>query len=87
MVADLMYKAEKVWFADGYVHFVLTDRKHVSFPVSLNEKLRNASDEQLSNVELICDGTGIHWPDLDEDLSILGIMEGRFGQQSSISDR
>lgn len=30
-------------------------------------------------MELICEGTGIHWKDLDEDLSILGIMEGKFG--------
>ena len=34
---------------------------------------------QLANIELICDGTGLHWPDLDEDLSVLGIIEGRFG--------
>jgi hypothetical protein len=41
--------------------------------------LRNASPEQLRNIELICDGAGLHWPDLDEDLSVIGIIKGRFG--------
>jgi len=26
-----------------------------------------------------CNGTGLHWPDLDEDLSVIGIIEGWFG--------
>jgi len=57
---------------------VLSDRKEIRFPVDLNRKLRNASIDQVKNVEIICHGTGIHWPDLDEDLSVSGIMEGRF---------
>ncbi|MCF8304622.1 MAG: DUF2442 domain-containing protein [Bacteroidales bacterium] len=36
--------------------------------------------DKLKNIELICDGTGLHWPDLDEDLSLAGIMEGRYGK-------
>ncbi|MFM6661038.1 MAG: DUF2442 domain-containing protein [Microcystis panniformis] len=30
-------------------------------------------------MELNCDGTGLHWETLDEDLSIIGILEGRLG--------
>jgi hypothetical protein len=59
--------------------FILSDKKEVRFPVELNSKLRTASVEQRSNIEIICNGTGLHWPDLDEDLSITGIIEGRFG--------
>ncbi|MBW6491639.1 MAG: DUF2442 domain-containing protein [Lentimicrobium sp.] len=81
MVAELMFKALKAWYKNGYVYLVLSDRKQVSFPVELNEKLRNASPEQLTNIEIICNGTGLHWPDLDEDLSVTGIMEGRFGEK------
>lgn len=44
-----------------------------------DKKLANATDQQLTNVELICDGTGLHWNDLDEDLSVDGILDGRFG--------
>lgn len=80
MVAELMFKALKAWYDNGRIHILLSDRKEVSFPIDLNQKLRFASEEQLSNIELICEGTGLHWPDLNEDLSVTGILEGRFGK-------
>ncbi|MFW5757624.1 MAG: DUF2442 domain-containing protein [Bacteroidota bacterium] len=79
MVAELMFKVIKAWYDEGSVFLLSSDRKQVSFPVDLNEKLRNASPEELNNIEIICNGTGLHWPDLDEDLSVTVIMEGRFG--------
>ena len=79
MVAELMFKAEKAWYDSGRVHLLLSDKKEVSFPVELNHKLKNATEMQLKNIEIICNGTGIHWPQIDEDLTITGIMEGRFG--------
>ncbi|MDD4087134.1 MAG: DUF2442 domain-containing protein [Bacteroidales bacterium] len=80
MVAELMFKAEKAWYENGKICILLSDNKEIRFPVSLNEKLSNAPVEKLANIELICNGTGLHWPDLDEDLSLTGIMEGRFGK-------
>jgi hypothetical protein len=79
MVAELMFKAEKAWYDSGRIHLLLSDKKEVSFPVELNRKLINATEDQLKNLEIICNGTGIHWPQIDEDLTITGIMEGRFG--------
>ncbi len=81
MVAELMFKAVKAWYENGFIHMVLSDKKHVSFPIELNDKLKNASQKQLNNIEIICNGTGLHWPDLNEDLSLTGIMEGRFGKK------
>ena len=49
------------------------------FPASNNKRLSKATDAQLADVELICDGTGLHWGELDEDLSISGILDGNFG--------
>ena len=80
MVADLMFKATKAWFENGQVCLLLSDQKEIRFPVSLNEKLRTATQDQVRNITIICDGTGLHWPDLDEDLSVTGILEGRFGK-------
>jgi hypothetical protein len=57
----------------------LEDGREIRFPITKNRRLRNATPEQLNHVELICDGTGIHWEDLDEDLSVNGILEGRLG--------
>ena len=48
------------------------------FPVNMNKKLNQASDDQRNNIEIICNGTGLHWPDLDEDLTITGIIDGRW---------
>lgn len=79
MVADLMYVAEKAWYENEMICMVLSDKKEVRFPVTLNSKLTKATNEQRNNIEIICNGTGLHWPDLDEDLSALGIMEGRYG--------
>lgn len=58
---------------------LLSDKKEIRFPVELNTKLKQATDLQRNNIEIICNGTGLHWPDLDEDLSLIGIIEGRFG--------
>lgn len=79
MVADLMFKATKAWYENDRICLLLSDKKEIRFPVSLNSKLRDASTEQVSNITIICDGTGLHWPDLDEDLSVTGILKGRFG--------
>jgi hypothetical protein len=78
-VAELMFTAVKAWYEEGMICILLSDKKEVRFPVNLNTKLRLSAVEQRSNIEIICNGTGLHWPDLDEDLSITGIMEGRFG--------
>lgn len=79
-VLELVITAVEAFYQNGHIHLILSDKKKVSFPIELNTKLRNATEEQLHNLEIICNGTGLHWPDLDEDLSILGIMEGRFGR-------
>jgi hypothetical protein len=63
----------------GFVCVRFEDGREIRFPASKNRRLREATPEQLARIELICNGTGLHWPDLDEDLSILGILEGRLG--------
>lgn len=78
-VADLMVRAKKAWFEKDKIYILLADGREVNFPVYLNEKLRNASPEQIAHIEIICGGSGLHWPDLDEDLSISGILDDRFG--------
>ena len=73
-------KATRVWIEQGWVCLRLEDEREIRFPVSKNRRLRNGTPAQLDDVELICGGTGIHWPQLDEDLSVTGILEGRLGQ-------
>ena len=79
MVAELLFKVKRAWIENGMVCMLLTDNKEIRFPIDANKKLRNANDKQRNNIVIICGGTGLHWPDIDEDLSVTGIMEGRYG--------
>jgi len=79
MVVELMFTVKKASYENGMICLIMSDQKEIRFPVSVNTKLKNATEPQRKNIEIICGGTGLHWPDLDEDLSVTGIMEGRFG--------
>ncbi len=72
-------KAENVFVENRVIYIQLENKLELSFPADNNKRLAKATDSQLSNVEFICDGTGLHWEELDEDLSISGILDGRFG--------
>jgi len=79
MVAELFFTIKKVWVENYMICLLMSDNKEIRFPVEANKKLKNATEKQRNNIEIICGGTGLHWPDLDEDLSVTGIIEGRFG--------
>ena len=79
MVAELLFTVKEAWYENHMICLLMSDKKEIRFPVEANTKLKNASDKQRRNIEIICRGTGLHWPDLDEDLSVTGIIEGKFG--------
>jgi hypothetical protein len=79
MVAELLFTIKKAWHENNMVCLLMSDYKEIRFPVEANKKLKNATEKQRNNIEIICGGTGLHWPDLDEDLSVTGIIEGRYG--------
>jgi hypothetical protein len=78
-ILELQSQATAAFVEAGQVCIRLEDGREIRFPAAKNRRLRSAMPAQLANIELICNGTGLHWPDLDEDLSVLGIIEGRFG--------
>jgi hypothetical protein len=82
MVAELLFTVKKAWCENKMICMLMSDNKEIRFPVTVNTKLQNATEEQINNIEIICGGTGLHWPDLDEDLSVTGIVEGRFGKNN-----
>jgi hypothetical protein len=51
----------------------LSDGREISAPLDWFSKLRSATQEQRSHWKLIGKGIGIHWDDLDEDLSVAGL--------------
>lgn len=52
----------------------LFDGREISVPLEWFPTLRDATDEQRNNWRLIGKGVGIHWEDLDEDLSVEGLL-------------
>ena len=66
---------------NGKIHVTMQSGMEVAFPVRGNPRLEGKSDEQLNRIDL--SPLGLHWPDLDEDLSIKGILAGNFGQRAS----
>ena len=52
----------------------LVDGRRISVPLAWFPRLSKASESELRNYELLGDGEGIHWPDIDEDLSVEGLL-------------
>ncbi len=67
-------KAIRLWFADKKLFVRLADGREIGVPLEWFPKLRDATHVQLNNWRWIGDGLGIHWNDLDEDLSIEGFL-------------
>ena len=65
-------------YQQGNICVSYSDGIEVQFPASANRRLRGQPREKLNRIEI--GHFGIHWPDLDEDLSHAGLRAGRFGQ-------
>ncbi|MCL4201165.1 MAG: DUF2442 domain-containing protein [Pirellulaceae bacterium] len=68
-------------YQDGYIVVSMMSGIEIRFPVARNPRLSNGTSEQLGNIEI--SPYGLHWPDLDEDLSFRGLFEGDYGQSRS----
>jgi hypothetical protein len=66
--------ATEVSFTADELVVALADGRRLSVPLAWFPRLAKASAEELCNFELMGDGEGIHWPDLDEDLSVEGLL-------------
>jgi len=73
---ELHPQAVNVHFTDEAIVVDLADGRTVSAPLVWFPRLSSASPEQLANWVLLGDGEGIHWPDIDEDLSVAGLLAG-----------
>ncbi len=68
--------AEAVEFTDHDMIVSLVDGRKVIIPLVWFPRLANATKNQLEHYELLGDGEGIHWPEIDEDLSVSGLLRG-----------
>jgi hypothetical protein len=68
--------ASEVWFDADMMHVRLLDGREIGVPLEWFPRLRNATDEQKKKWRLIGKGVGIHWEDIDEDISIAALLRG-----------
>ncbi len=67
--------AKNVSFTESMLCVELMDGRIINTPLVWFSKLANASIDQLNNWRLIGRGVGIHWEDLDEDISVAGLLK------------
>jgi len=70
--------AIKAWAEGRTVYIELTDSRIIGFPADRFKRLSKATDDQLKDVELRLNGFALRWESLDEDITVPGIVEGRF---------
>ena len=54
----------------------LQDGRTISVPLAWSWRLSEATAKERSNFEIVGDGIGVHWPDIDEDISAEGMLSG-----------
>lgn len=71
-------RALRAWATGRMVFLELTDGRQIGFPVDRFRLLRSASEAQIKQVQLRMDGAALRWQEIDEDITVRGIVEGRF---------
>ncbi|MBI2848341.1 MAG: DUF2442 domain-containing protein [Chloroflexi bacterium] len=66
--------ASEVWFDSDMMHVRLLDGREISVPIEWFPKLRDATEVQRKKWRFIGKGIGIHWEDIDEDISIASLL-------------
>ena len=61
---------------DDEITAFLADGRTISVPLVWSWRLSEATPEQRRNFRILGGGTGIHWPDIDEDISVRGMLDG-----------
>ena len=85
--ADSIYEpvATSVKVTSDTLIVELSDGRELSVPISWYPRLENGTEAERNNWELMPSGGGIHWPDLDEDISVSGVLAGKPSNESSES--
>jgi hypothetical protein len=69
-------RVKEVTVTEELITFNLVDGRVVSVPLAWSWRLSEATTAQRNKFEIIGDGYGVHWPDIDEDLSVEGMLHG-----------
>ncbi|MBI3527204.1 MAG: DUF2442 domain-containing protein [Betaproteobacteria bacterium] len=76
--AEFEVLASRAWVDRRTVFVELTDGRQLGFPADRFDRLSRATDEQLQKFKLRLNGCALRWEELDEDITVRGILEGKF---------
>jgi hypothetical protein len=76
--------AESISFTEDSMTAHLDDGRTISVPLAWYPRLLHGTPQER-DFELIVDGEGIHWPDLDEDISVEGLLAGKRSAETDVS--
>ncbi|QJD80908.1 DUF2442 domain-containing protein [Spirosoma rhododendri] len=68
------FTAQRVWFDDERIFVELNDGRIIGSPLAWFPRLQKATSAQRNQFEFMADGYGIHWEELDEDLTAGGFL-------------
>lgn len=74
--ANVEARIQSVSVTDDAISAHLVDGRTISVPLAWPWRLSEGSPEQRSRFEILGSGSGIHWPDVDEDISVEGMLHG-----------
>lgn len=77
LMIDLRPQAYNITCTNSDLIVDLLDGRTISVPLVWFPRLLQATKSQLDNWELLGDGEGVHWSEIDEDLSIAGLLSGK----------
>lgn len=80
-------RAVEVSFTDDMLVVHLHDGRIVSVPLSWFPRLLNASNAERVRFEFLGEGSGIHWPLIDEDISVDGLLAGNASAEIEVRKR
>ncbi|CAN5644627.1 DUF2442 domain-containing protein [soil metagenome] len=78
-------RAETVVITDDAISVELSDGRSISAPLAWYPRLLHGTPEERSDWRLVGQGTGIHWPVLDEDVSVQNLLSGQASGESQRS--
>lgn len=81
LVSDTDLRVMNISIDEDRLTVELMDGRTIGVPLAWYPRLANATPQQRNNWELAGAGYGIHWPDIDEDLSTEGLLQGRKAPQ------
>lgn len=70
-------------YSKGNIEVLMASNMQILFPVTIVPDLGGATPAQLSDIEIISSGLGLHWPQLDVDLYVPSLLQGSFGRSTS----